>query len=277
MNLPDLGGQAAPEPLPEWAAQFPSRDFCFLDPFADQWSHPWAVPWCVTQPRQAGSQMTPLSSCQLSPGTRAASTTNTSWSLASQVWRWRITLRTPSTPPQKQHKDSRHRSWVPFKVISGICLLSHLSISETPLVRVSDLRECKILEGSGEAFKERVGLGQRVVWTMLQTGGAVQAKGKTRTFLQCRRLSFRSQRAPGKEIAGLPLSLTHPFPVTSVVLFYKSRLLNIWNLQGRERDSGGRGLTEVLAWRKNPARARFSSPLVSFQPHTCCHHSIRVS
>ena len=63
-----------------------------------------------------------------------------------------------------------------------------------------------------------------MVWTMLQTGGAVQAKGKTRTFFQCRRLSFRSQRAPGKEIAGLPLSLTHPFPVTSVVLFYKSLL-----------------------------------------------------
>lgn len=223
MNLPDLGGQAAPEPLPEWAAQFPSRDFCFLDPFADQCSHPRAVLGVSPSPGRPAPRWRP-SSCQLSPGARAASTTNTSWSLASQVWRWRITLRTPSTPATKQHKDSRHRSWVPFKVISGIHPLSHLSISETPLVRVSDLRECKVLERSGEAFKERVGLGERVVWTMLQTGGAVQAKGKTRTFFQCRRLSFRSQRAPGKEIAGLPLSLTHPFPVTSVVLFYKSLL-----------------------------------------------------
>lgn len=83
---------------------------------------------------------------------------------------------------------------MPSKVVSGIYPLSHLSISETPLVRASDLQKHESPEGSGEAFKKGVGLEQKEkeVWTGFQTGGASRAKGKRKTFSWPRTLSFRS-------------------------------------------------------------------------------------
>lgn len=90
----------------------------------------------------------------------------------------------PLHTPTKQHKDGRQRTWQCHSRSSQVSI-RFLTCQSARLhwSRVSDLRKCKVLERSGEAFKERVGLGERVIWTMLQTGGAMQAKGEDQDIL----------------------------------------------------------------------------------------------
>lgn len=94
------------------------------------------------------------------------------------------------------------RSWVGSPGPLGVRFLS--VSQQDSRVMVSGLWEHRSLEGSGEAFKKRMGLGGREIWTAFQTGEGKEAKQQSTNPPECRVSPVTPENLQERKFQGYP-------------------------------------------------------------------------